>query len=98
MQLRITCELNARLKYTKLVPKRNGAFRGGCITKHIKGITLITVTSHTPTQTVSRTAARGTRFLQSLTKLFVQDFLEDVLAGNFQRYGHTGGPDLTTLH
>ena len=97
MQLGITYELNARLKYTTLFPKRNGGFRGGGSTKHTKDITLITVTSHTPTQTLSRTAARGSIFLRSLTKLFMQDFLKDGLAGNVQRYGHIGGPDLTTL-
>ena len=55
----IICELNASLTYTTLAPKRSYGFRGGCITKNTKGITLITVTSHTPTQTVSRMAARG---------------------------------------
>jgi hypothetical protein len=59
------------------------------------GITLITITSHFPTETVSRTAARGCTFLRSLTKLFVQDFLEDVLAEYVQRYGHIACPDLT---
>jgi hypothetical protein len=43
MNLRIRYELNARLKYTTLVAKRNGGFRGACTTKHPKGITLITV-------------------------------------------------------
>jgi len=81
MQLGITYELNTRLKYTTFVPKRNRGFRGVCITQHTKIITLITITSHTPTQRVSRTAAMVSIFLRSLTKLFMQDFLEDVLTG-----------------
>jgi hypothetical protein len=93
----MTYELNARLTYTILVPKRNHGFGGGLITKHTKGITLITVTSYTSTQTVSRTDARGSSFVRTLTKVFMQDFLEDGLAGNVQQYGHKTGPDLTTL-
>jgi hypothetical protein len=81
MQLGITYELNTRLKYTTLIPKRNDGFRGVCITQHTKVITLITITSHTPTQTVLRTAAIVSIFLRSLTKLFMQDFLEDVRTG-----------------
>lgn len=50
MKLGITYELNTRMKFTTLAPKRNCGCMGDFITKHIKCITLITVTSLTPTQ------------------------------------------------
>jgi hypothetical protein len=70
MKLGITYELNTRMKFTTLAPEKELRMYGRFYHKAHK-MYHINYCDITYSHSVSRTAARGSRFMQSLTKFFM---------------------------